>query len=108
MSGTSIFDSVMGDIVPFADAALGATGAVAKSNNSGGDLGDATVLRSLRLEQAITNNKTTTPYGPQSFQAGKSQQTPSANPEVINQQWLQRLSRYSTMPQFEGARAKGA
>lgn len=104
----SIFDGIMGDIQDFSSALAGSLENVGGEKTKSSNNSSNEEYRMLSLEQRLNRNMNQQPYGPNSFQAGKSQPAPQVNSEVINQQWLQRLSKYSTIPQVEGAQGKKA
>lgn len=111
MADGSIFAPVIGSMTSFGDALSGLLGnTTAKQSDAGSSAVNQYYqeARSLQLENRLQMNRTNSPYGPQSFQAGKGQMAPSVDMEGIQNQWLQRLNRYSNMPVYEGGKAKGA
>lgn len=111
----SIFDSIVGSLSSFGDAlstdfnlknGLKSTSYGNQIANASGEQGTNALYRSMLLESRLSMGRTEQPYPAYSFRAGQSQPAPTANPDEINQQWLQRLSRYSQMPTYEGGRAK--
>lgn len=111
----SIFDSIVGSLSSFGDAiAQNAPQSLSAAYSKSGETAAAKAYyqensqagRESRILNMLRMGDTSQPYPSYSFRAGQSQPAPTANPDEINQQWLQRLSRYSQMPVYEGGRAK--
>ncbi len=104
----SIFDSVIGDTQSFSDALLSVgEGAVSSATSTSSDSAANSEYRALRLQNMLDRGQMSNPYQQgREFTASKSKPTEQVDSENINQQWLQRLNRYSSIPQVQGARAK--
>ncbi len=106
----SIFDDVIGSASSFADAAFSAAGLGSDSSKSSSEAyykESTQISRENRILNLLQSGKMQMPYRQgDEFVASKSKPADQVDSESVNQQWLQRLSRYASIPQVQGAKEK--
>lgn len=100
----SIFDSVMGNMSSFSDAASTIFDAAGLGKPSKASTSDS-LSSSNRMFDALRAGQMSLPYSQGSeFKAAKTKAAEQVDPESINQAWLRRLSRYSEIAQETGVK----
>lgn len=113
----SIFDSIMGSIDSLDDSLSSldlsdVASAAGKTLTSGSSTAKNSSVNTYdmleRMDRLSKNNISNLgqSYSVQNMKATRSDPLASVDPETINQQWLQRLNRYSSIPQAQGAKGK--